>query len=88
MAEKVFKIGQLVHFRVGTQLDGNYHGPGGEPLTSTFLLLRMGSYAKSWGLWIYNREGRARLFELVIPMWRDARINLWRYSPKGCNIHG
>lgn len=40
------------------RLDGNYHGPGHSTLRRTWQIVRMGSYAKTWTLYIY-RGGRA-----------------------------
>lgn len=50
-------------------LDANYHGPGGTTLRRTVSLVRMGSYAKFWTLYVYRADGRAHMLGVMFPRW-------------------
>ena len=50
-------------------LDGNHHGPEFSTLRSTWQLVRMGSYAKSWTLYVYRADGRAHYLNVTFPRW-------------------
>lgn len=49
--------------------DKNYHGTNRQPLRSTWQIVRMGSYAKCWSLYVYNQCGHYRRFELRFGNW-------------------
>lgn len=57
-----------VKFEVGT-LDGNHHGPDFTTLRRTWQIVRMGSYAKCWTLYVYRNDGRAHRFMVTFPHW-------------------
>lgn len=50
-------------------LDRNYHGPNHETLRRTAQIVRMGSYAKMWALYVYRGDGSTRCFEVCFPRW-------------------
>lgn len=51
-------------------LDCNHHGPSHETLRRTAQIVRMGSYAKMWTLYVYRGNGRTHCFEVCFPQWR------------------
>lgn len=59
---------KLISFDADT-LDGNHHGPNSTILRSGFKIVRMGSYAKMWSLYIYRRDGRAHRITVAFPRW-------------------
>ena len=68
----------MITIRTGT-LDSNHHGrPGFTTLRNTWQIVRMGSYAKCWTLYVYRRDGRAHMVTITFPRW----LGEW---PKGCD---
>jgi hypothetical protein len=66
-----------IRLRVST-LTNNHHGPHFTPLRRTWQIVRMGSYAKCWSLYVYRSDGRAIRFEVCFPRW----LGEW---PKSCD---
>lgn len=50
-------------------LSSNHHGPKHDTLRNTWQVVRMGSYAKSWTLYIYRKDGRAHALNITFPRW-------------------
>lgn len=50
-------------------LKGNHHGPDHTTLRRTWQIVRMGSYAKYWRLYVYRGDGRAHYLDLCFPNW-------------------
>lgn len=66
----------IVKFSFST-LPSNHHGPAFATLRNTWQIVRMGSYAKMWTLYVYRSDGRAHAIGLAFPRWRGP----W---PKSC----
>lgn len=59
-----------IKFRLWT-LDSNSHGrPWPTTLKATWQIVRMGSYAKIWTLYIYGRMGKVYALTVTFPLWR------------------
>jgi hypothetical protein len=72
----------LIEFHM-TRLNGNHHRADGDTLRLTFLLVRMGSFAKSWGLWLYGRSGACVCLQVTFPRTRGLVFpKTWSW-PKG-----
>lgn len=75
-------MAKFVSFDTNT-LDGNHHGPDGATLRSGFKVVRMGSYAKIWSLYIYRRDGRAHRLTIAFPRWRGPWPESAGNEPRG-----
>jgi len=53
----------------GRKFAENYHGPSRLPLRRTWQIVRMGSYAKMWTLYIYWSDGSGVAVTLAFPQW-------------------
>ena len=62
------KLGQWMHVHTGT-LARNSHGPKFTTLRNTWQIVRMGSYAKMWTLYVYRSDGRAHQLMIAFPRW-------------------
>jgi len=51
-------------------LDGNHHGPDHTTLRSTWQVVRMDAYVKSWTLYIYRADGSTINIRVTLPRWR------------------
>ena len=69
MLERKFISLPCLYARAYT-LDSNYHGPKMSTLRNTCKVVRMGSYAKSWTIYIYRNDGRAHALNFTFPRWR------------------
>jgi len=54
---------------VSWTLDTNFHGSKSTTLRNTWQVVRMGSYAKSWTLYIYRGDARAHALNITFPRW-------------------
>lgn len=50
--------------------DINYHGPDMTTLRRTWQIVRMGSYAKTWSLYVYAENGSYKAYRICFPFWR------------------
>lgn len=64
-----YRIGQFVHFSYDSG-DVNYHGPDHSTLRRAWKIVRMGSYAKTWKLYVYRGDGSWMGFSVCFPKWR------------------
>jgi len=62
-------VRKIVQFRFDAN-DMNWHGPKATTLRSTWQIVRMGSYAKTWRLYVYHVDGSWTAFEICFPFWR------------------
>ena len=67
--EKILIRLPWMHVRTYT-INSNHHGPGSTTLRRTWQIVRMGSYAKSWTLYVYRGDGRAHYLNVTFPKWR------------------
>ena len=71
------KLITLSRFQARTYtLCNNHHGPDHATLCNTWQVVRMGSYAKSWTLYVYRKDGRAHALNITFPRW----LGPWPYD--------
>ena len=62
-------LGNRIRFRFDRS-DINYHGPNRATRVLTARIVRMGSYAKTWSLYLYGPKGGWLRLEVCFPRWR------------------